>query len=71
MFVGKHMWHVCGNYSVEGFLEGKGVRARELFEGFERLIAACGPYDVAPAKTRVASWVGSGSQVCMPSAIKA
>ncbi|HET7928753.1 MAG TPA: DUF5655 domain-containing protein [Actinomycetota bacterium] len=33
---------------------GQGDRARELFEGFERLIAACGPYEVAPAKTRVA-----------------
>jgi hypothetical protein len=53
-FVGKNMWHACGNYSVEGFLDGKGARARELFEGFERLIAACGPYEVAPAKTRVA-----------------
>jgi len=48
------MWHACGDYSVEGFLEGKGDRARELFDGFERLIAACGPYEVAPAKTRVA-----------------
>jgi hypothetical protein len=48
------MWHACGDYSVEGFLEGKGERARELFEGFERLVAACGPYEVAPAKTRVA-----------------
>ncbi len=31
-----------------------GARVRELFEGFELLIAACGPYEVAPAKTRVA-----------------
>jgi hypothetical protein len=53
-FVGKNMWHACGNYSVEGFLDGKGTRARDLVEGFERLIAACGPYEVAPAKTRVA-----------------
>jgi hypothetical protein len=53
-FVGRNMWHACGDYSVEGFLQGKGDRARELFEGFERLIAACGPYEVAPAKTRVA-----------------
>jgi hypothetical protein len=53
-FVGRNMWHACGDYSVEGFLDGKGERARELFEGFERLIAACGPYEVAPAKTRVA-----------------
>jgi len=48
------MWHACGDYSVEGLLANKGDRARELFEGFERLIAACGPYEVAPAKTRVA-----------------
>jgi hypothetical protein len=53
-FVTRNMWHACGDYSVEGFLEGKGARARELFERFESLIAACGPYEVAPAKTRVA-----------------
>jgi uncharacterized protein DUF5655 len=35
-------------------MEGKGQRARELFDGFESLIAACGPYEVAPAKTRIA-----------------
>jgi hypothetical protein len=48
------MWHACGPYSVEQFLEGKGDQARELFDEFERLIVACGPYEVAPAKTRVA-----------------
>lgn len=53
-FVGRNMWHACGPYSVEGFLAGKGPRARELFDRFEELIAACGPYEVAPAKTRVA-----------------
>jgi len=53
-FVGRNMWHACGDYSVEKFLEGKGNLARELFERFERLIAECGAYEVAPAKTRVA-----------------
>jgi hypothetical protein len=48
------MWHACGDFSVEGFLEGKGPRARALFEAFEQMVAACGPYEVAPAKTRVA-----------------
>jgi Domain of unknown function (DUF5655) len=48
------MWHACGDYSVEGFMAGKGRHARELFEGFESLIARCGPYEVSPAKTRVA-----------------
>jgi hypothetical protein len=53
-FVGRNMWHACGDYSVERFLEGKGDRARELFDGFESPIAACGEYEVAPAKTRIA-----------------
>lgn len=53
-FVGRNMWHACGDYSVERLLEGKGDRARELLDRFESLIAACGPYEVAPAKTRVA-----------------
>ena len=29
-FVGRNMWHSCGPWTVEGFLEGKGPRAREL-----------------------------------------
>ena len=53
-FVTRNLWHACGDYSVEGFLEGKGSRPRELFDRFEELIAACGLYEVAPAKTRVA-----------------
>jgi hypothetical protein len=31
-----------------------GPRARQLYDRFEQLIAACGEYHVAPAKTRVA-----------------
>ena len=31
-----------------------GPIARELYARFEQLIAACGEYDVAPAKTRIA-----------------
>jgi hypothetical protein len=48
------MWHACGDHTVERFLAGKGPGARELFDRFESLVAACGPYEVAPAKTRVA-----------------
>ncbi|MCI0651561.1 MAG: DUF5655 domain-containing protein [Planctomycetes bacterium] len=48
------MSHSCGDYSVAKFLEGKSAAARKLFRAFERAIAECGPYDVAPAKTRVA-----------------
>lgn len=46
--------HSCGRYSVERFLAGRDARARALFERFVALVAACGPYEVAPAKTRVA-----------------
>jgi hypothetical protein len=52
--VGRNLSHACGDYSVAGFLEGKGKRAHELFDRFERMIARCGPYSRAPAKTRVA-----------------
>lgn len=53
-FVTRNSWHACGDYSVEGFLAGKGPRARALFDRFVELISACGQYEVAPAKTRVA-----------------
>jgi hypothetical protein len=56
-FVGRNMWHACGDHSVEKFLGSKGERARDFFDRFESLIAACGPYEVAPAKTRVAFMV--------------
>src|SRR5689334_14085378 len=52
--VARGMSHACGAYSVDAFLEGKSETARHLFDGFVGLIATCGPYDVAPAKTRVA-----------------
>jgi hypothetical protein len=31
-----------------------GPRAREYYDRFEQMIAVCGAYDVAPAKTRIA-----------------
>ena len=31
-----------------------GPRARQLYQRFEELIAGCGPYHIAPAKTRIA-----------------
>jgi hypothetical protein len=51
------MWHACGPYTIEKFLEGKGPRARELFDGFAALIRKCGPVTTAPAKTRIAFMV--------------
>lgn len=49
--VSRGLSHSCGDFSVDRFLEGK---PRGLFERFVQLIARCGPYEVAPAKTRVA-----------------
>jgi hypothetical protein len=51
------MWHACGDYSVERFLDGKGPRARALFARFAALVRRCGPVTVAPAKTRIAFMV--------------
>jgi hypothetical protein len=52
--VTRNLSHSCGDFSVEKYLAGKTAHARRLFDRFAALIAACGPYSVAPAKTRVA-----------------
>ena len=49
--VSRGLSHSCGDFSVERFLRGK---PRGLYDQFVRMIAACGPDEVAPAKTRVA-----------------
>jgi hypothetical protein len=52
--VAKNLSHACGAFSVDRFLEGKGARARTLFERFVACVAAAGTYELAPAKTRIA-----------------
>jgi hypothetical protein len=52
--VAENMSHACGAFSVDAFLAGKGRRGRALFARFTRCVAACGPYELAPAKTRIA-----------------
>lgn len=52
-FANRNQSHSCGPYSVEGFLEGKDPVARALFARFVRLVRRCGPFEFAPAKTRV------------------
>ena len=52
--IARNLSHSCGAWSIEKFLEGKTDTGRDLFERFVMLIAKCGPYEVAPAKTRVA-----------------
>jgi len=52
--VGRNMWHSCSRATVARFLRRGGARERALYLRFERMIAACGPYHVSPAKTRIA-----------------
>jgi hypothetical protein len=52
--VSRNLAHACGAYSIERFLAGKTDTARDLFDRFVAAIAACGSYEAAPAKTRVA-----------------
>jgi Domain of unknown function (DUF5655) len=52
--IARNLSHACGAYSVETFLEGKSDIGRDLFTRFVTLIERCGPYELAPAKTRVA-----------------
>jgi hypothetical protein len=52
--VSRNLSHACGDYSVDAFLSGKGEHGRDLFARFVALIEQCGPFEVAPAKTRVA-----------------
>ena len=57
-FVGRNMWHACGDYSVEKCLEGRGDRARELFDRFENLIARAGRTRSLQQRRASPSWPG-------------
>lgn len=51
--VTRNMWHSCGLATLDW--EGEdGPRAPAMYDRFEQMIAACGEYHVAPAKTRIA-----------------
>jgi SAM-dependent methyltransferase len=52
--VGRNMWHSCGQATVEEWKAQMGPAARRRYDRFEAMVAACGPYHVAPAKTRIA-----------------
>ena len=56
-FVSRNMWHSCGPWTVEKFLEGKGARAKQLFNSFVKLVQQCGPFQFAPSKTEIALMV--------------
>jgi hypothetical protein len=52
--VGRNMSHSCGRATLEDWLRRMGPNARRMYDRFVELIAACGDYHVAPAKTRIA-----------------
>jgi hypothetical protein len=51
------MAHACGPYTVAGFLDGKGPVALALWDRLVEVVRRCGPFEFAPAKTRVAFMV--------------
>jgi hypothetical protein len=52
--VGRNMWHSCGRATLDDWKRRMGPHATELYRRFDRMIAACGEYHHAPAKTRIA-----------------
>jgi hypothetical protein len=52
--VTRNMSHSCGLATLADWKARMGPRAAQLYERFEQMIAACGPYYIAPAKTRIA-----------------
>lgn len=56
-FVTRNLWHGCGNYSIDGFFEGRPPRLRELYDAYVGFLEAIGPFDQVPTKTRIAFMV--------------
>ncbi len=52
--VTRNMAHSCGRATLAEWKARMGRRAAAMYRRFERMVAACGPYHVAPAKTRIA-----------------
>jgi hypothetical protein len=52
--ISKNLAHSCGRATVRDWKARMGPNAKRLFERFEQLIARCGEYHIAPAKTRIA-----------------
>jgi hypothetical protein len=52
--ISRNLAHSCGKATLADWLGGLGPRGRQLYRDFETLIGRCGPYHVAPAKTRIA-----------------
>ena len=53
-FVNRNQWHSCGQSTLEDWIAPLGPAGNALYAALEALIARCGEYHVAPAKSRVA-----------------
>ena len=53
-FVNTNQYHSCARATIEWWKDRMSPRARAIFDKFESLVAACGEYSIAPAKTRIA-----------------
>jgi hypothetical protein len=51
------MWHGCGDYTVDGFFEGKSARLRELYEAWVALVGEFGRFEQMPTTSRIAFMV--------------
>ena len=56
-FVTPNMSHGCGDYTVDGFFEGKPARPRELYDALVAFVGRSGPFEQVPTKTRIAFMV--------------
>jgi len=52
-FAQRNQQHSCGSHSVEGFLKGQSPDAGALFNRFVAVVRSCGPFTLAPAKSRI------------------
>lgn len=52
--VTRNLSHSCGLATMAEWKQRMGPRARALYRRFEAMIARCGPFHTAPAKTRIA-----------------
>jgi hypothetical protein len=53
-FVTRNLWHSCGRATMADWDARMTPHTRALFRRFLAMIARCGTYDLAPAKTRIA-----------------
>jgi hypothetical protein len=56
-FVSRNMSHGCGEFTVDGFFEGRRPEARVLYDALVRMVGEQGSFEQVPTKTRIAFMV--------------